>query len=400
MNQSVIASSNKSITILLACLAVLCTQAGMMMYVPSMPYISSAFDTTYGMVVLTFTSYLLGYGFAMLLGGGISDQLGRRKSYLFALALFSFSSLFIVVVKSIYLFIFLRLLQGIGGGSCAVIGRSSVRDVCDGKQLIRGMSCISITFNTSMGLFQFIGGLVQTYFSYKADFIFMFLFSLVLFVIFFFYEMQVEANTDGKLNLYKILQNYLAIIKERNLVYLATAAGMGYSILLVFNILGFGYLHTKLAISADMIGVFGFYFSITYLIGGIFLNLLIHHYKLSQIILFGQAIILLSGVLSILFAFLHLDSIYFILFPSLVGVFGQAVFYPSCMSKAVEPFKSSAGSASSLFGFTQQMTGFILSTLSGWMPYDSVYSLSIMLLLIALCTIGLCGRVSLSRAAI
>ena len=164
---------NKS-TLIIACLAVLCTQAGMMMYTPSMPYLSQIFKVSYLQINYTFTSYVFGYAIAMLFFGGISDIIGRKNGYLITLSIFSLSSFLLISTKSIDLFIFLRLIQGIGGGGCAVIGRASVRDIYEGSNLVSGMSLISMTFNVVMGALQFIGGLIQTYIGYKFDFLCMF----------------------------------------------------------------------------------------------------------------------------------------------------------------------------------------------------------------------------------
>lgn len=360
-----------------------------MMYVPSMPYISSIFNTSYTNIVYTFTAYVLGYGLAMLFGGGLSDLYGRKNSYLITISIFGISSILIIFTTSIYTFILLRLIQGLGGGGCAVVGRSSVRDVCEGRQLIRGMSFISMTFNVSMGFFQFLGGLSQTYLSYKANFIFMFCFSAALFILVLMQNVNDIIPSKNKISFHKFISNYASIMKEKRLLTLATAAGFGYSILLVFNILGIFYLQSTLHISADTIGLIGVYFSISYLLGGIVLNFLVHYFELNQLIKTGSWIIFLSSLLGVCFVLIKMNAFYFVLFPALLGVFGHAILYPSLMSQAVAPYKSLAGSANSLFGFTQQITGFIVATIAGWLPHDSIYSLNIMLLLIVISVISL-----------
>ena len=54
------------------------------------------------------------------------------------------------------------------------------------------------------------------------------------------------------------------------------------------------------------------------------------------------------------------------------------------MAKALEPYKSTPGAASSLFGFTQQFSGFLASIVIGWLPYQSIFSLSVVAFIIGL----------------
>lgn len=376
-------TSSPKITLILACLAVICTQAGMMMYVPSMPYLPAIFHTTYTPIIYTFTAYVLGYALAMFFMGGISDQLGRKNSYLITIAIFTISSLLLTFTSSIYTFILLRLLQGIGGGGCAVIGRASVREVYDGQSLVRGMSYISMTFNVSMGAFQFLGGLIQMHLNYKANFIFMFCFGLFIFLLVVCLYKS-ESNQPSKLVLTDFIKNYWMVIKERNLILLAAAAGLGYSILLVFNILGVYILQNRLGVSSDVIGLIGIYFSAAYLLGGLLLYVLIRYFEIELVIKIGKGIIWVACVLALLTTLTSHFSFGLIIFPALLGVLGQAIFFPSVMTKAIEPFKNLSGSASSLFGFTQQMTGFFISMIAGWLPHESIYSLAFMFILIGL----------------
>jgi MFS family permease len=172
-------TGNGMFVVILSCFMVACTQAGITMYSPSMPYLVGVFHVGYSYIVYTLTAYLLGYAIATLFLGGASDQIGRKKSYLIAITIFMVTSLSLAVINSIAGFIVLRFLQGLGGGGCAIIGRASVRDVCEGKKLVKAMSYISISFIVSMGVFQYLGGLVQAYSNYKIDFIFMFCFGLI-----------------------------------------------------------------------------------------------------------------------------------------------------------------------------------------------------------------------------
>ena len=288
-----------SYVVTLSCLAVICTQAGMMMYTPSIPSLSKVFNVEYAEITHTLTAYLLGYAIAVLCFGGISDQLGRKKSYVITTTIFSFASILLAITHSIYIFILLRFLQGVGGGGCAVIARASVRDILEGKKLVSAMSYISISFIISMGIFQYLGGIIQTYANYKYDFIFMSCFGVLVLMLVIFQFNETHHPSNSKFEIGNLIKNYCNILRENYLIPIAIGGGIGYSILLAFNVLGVYYLQIHLKVSPKTIGIIGIYFSIAYLLGSLLVNKLIKISNTDVLIKTGKIIILVGGVFSI-----------------------------------------------------------------------------------------------------
>lgn len=375
---------NNRYIILVACLTVVCTQSGITMYSPSIPYLGQIFKVGYTCVAYTLTAYLLGYAAAVLVFGGVSDQLGRKRGYLITIIIFSLSSLLLAFTQSIYLFIGLRFLQGIGGGGCAVIARASVRDVFCGKKLVSAMSYISISFIISMGVFQFLGGIIQTHANYRLDFIFMFCFGLLVLMLVARRFKETQRQVKYVLAMNMLISDYAKILREKFLVIIALGAGIGYSMLLTFNILGVYYLRDRLNISPNTIGLIGIYFSAAYLFGSLIVNKLVRYIEIDSVIKIGKAIVLFAGTISIVSALANMHSLLFILTPILVGLFGQALIYPCAMTKALEPYRAAPGAASSLFGFMQQCSGFMVSMIVGWLPYESLFSFGVVIFLISL----------------
>lgn len=342
------------------------------MYSPSIPYLLNVFHVGYAPIAYTMTAYLLGYAISMLCMGGVSDQLGRKKSYLIVTGIFSISSLLLMTTSSITVFTLLRLLQGLGGGGCAVIARTSVRDTREGKDLVKGMSYISIAFYASMGIFQYLGGLIQVYGNYKMDFLFMCLFSLcvLLSVIFLFEETHHQNNRSVSLR--QFMTDYANIIREKRLVILALGGGIGYAILLAFNIMGAFYLQKCLHVSPETIGEIGIYCAACYVFGGTLTNYLVKHWEIDLLIKIGKIILLIAGIASLATSMLTTQTIVLIVSPIMVGIIGQAILYPCAMIRAIEPHRQTAGAASSLFGFTQQLSGFIVTLVIGCLPYQPI----------------------------
>ena len=397
MKLSIEYTNNSRFVVTLACFMVACTQAGITMYSSSMPYLVGVFRVSYAYIVYTLTAYLLGYAISMLFLGGISDQIGRKKSYLIAISVFLVTSLALAFTKSLLAFIILRFLQGLGGGGCAIIGRASVRDVYEGKDLVKAMSYISISFIVSMGIFQFFGGLIQTYENYQLDFICMFCLGLIGLTAIIFGFKETHHESKNYINIARIMQDYWSILKEKYLVKIALGGGIGYSLLIAFNILGIYYLQHQLNISPSNIGMLGLYFSFSYLFGTLVTNILVNIYEIDLLIRVGKSIVLGSGIFAIIAFSIWNDSTLLIVSPFLIGLFGQAILYPCAMTKALHPYKKLAGSASSLFGFIQQITGFFISIIAGCLPAENLISLAVISLVVGVVSFLLLNNLTIHQ---
>ncbi len=66
------------------------------MYLPSLPSMTSYFNTNVSMVQLGLTFSMLGLAVGQLLFGPVSDKLGRRRPLIISLSLFIVSTLFCI----------------------------------------------------------------------------------------------------------------------------------------------------------------------------------------------------------------------------------------------------------------------------------------------------------------
>lgn len=112
------------------------------MYLPSLPSMTSYFNTNVSMVQLGLTFSMLGLAVGQLLFGPVSDKLGRRRPLIISLSLFIVSTLFCIFSTDIVFFIAMRLLQGIAGAGGIVIARSIATDKFNGHELLKMLAVI------------------------------------------------------------------------------------------------------------------------------------------------------------------------------------------------------------------------------------------------------------------
>lgn len=92
------------------------------------------------------TAYLLGFGFAQIIYGPLSDRYGRKPVLLVSLALYVLCALACALATSFPMLIAARAAHGIAAASSRVIVVSIVRDCYAGRRMARVMSLAFIVF--------------------------------------------------------------------------------------------------------------------------------------------------------------------------------------------------------------------------------------------------------------
>ena len=139
-------------------------------YVPSIPAIASALETSIAHVQLTFVGYLLAFAGSMLALGPLSDRYGRKRTMICGIALGALGSAGSAVSPTIGCLIAARILQGIGFSAGLVVGRATIRDLFgrDGAaQIIAG---IAIAMTLMQSFAPIPGGYLQAWVGWRANF--------------------------------------------------------------------------------------------------------------------------------------------------------------------------------------------------------------------------------------
>ena len=117
---------NNTMTFLFIFLGVMTAMAPLStdMYLPSLPEISSAFGISTSMTQLTLTMTMLGMALGQVLGGPVSDRLGRKPPLFMGMVVFTLASAICSVTENIYVFLVFRFVQGLAGAFGIVIARA------------------------------------------------------------------------------------------------------------------------------------------------------------------------------------------------------------------------------------------------------------------------------------
>ena len=138
-------------------------------FISSLPYMARDLGTTLGMAQLTITVYLVAFGPSALFVGALSDYIGRRAVLLASLALFSLSGA--ACAPNIEALLSARAVQAVGACAGIVVTRALLRDTFGRDGTPRVMSILSISMVSMPILGAVLGGLLQSWFGWRASFI-------------------------------------------------------------------------------------------------------------------------------------------------------------------------------------------------------------------------------------
>jgi MFS transporter, DHA2 family, multidrug resistance protein len=94
----------------------------------SLAHIAGSLSASYDEAAWVITSFLVANAVVIPISGWLADVFGRKRYYMFSVALFTLSSLLCGMAPTLPILIMARILQGIGGGGLAPVEQSMMAD--------------------------------------------------------------------------------------------------------------------------------------------------------------------------------------------------------------------------------------------------------------------------------
>ena len=152
------------------------------MYLPTLPAMTSYFNTSMPLVQLGLTFSMVGLASGQLLFGPMSDKYGRRPLLLISMAVFILSTIGCIFSPNIHWFVTLRLLQGIGASGGIVISRSVATDKFSGRNLAKAMAIIGAINGIAPVASPVVGGFFTDLIGWRGIFVILLCIGLLLLI--------------------------------------------------------------------------------------------------------------------------------------------------------------------------------------------------------------------------
>lgn len=109
------------------------TSLGVDMCLPAMPLLTHDLHASCGGGVLSSSLFMAGFACTPLLGGPLSDCIGRRRTLLAALAIFTLAAAGCALATGLRIYLFFRFVQGSATGIATTLPLAIVGDLLSGK---------------------------------------------------------------------------------------------------------------------------------------------------------------------------------------------------------------------------------------------------------------------------
>ena len=331
-------------------------------FLPSLPNMAEHFGSSTALMGLSVGVYLGTSAIFQILVGPLSDRIGRRTVSLWALIIFSVVSISCVYAPNTFVFMFLRALQAIA--ACTfVVARAVVRDTTETQASGSKIAYISMGTAICPMFGPALGGLLDGWFGWEANFWFIGgLGFFILLIAYFDLGETVPENTQG---FRQQFSEYPELLLSRRFwgYCLASAFGAG----AFFAYLGGGPFVGSIVynLSPEMLGLYFGAPAIGYFFGNFLSGRFTIRFGIDAMILWGLWIIFSGLSLSMVCSYVGYGTVEtFFGFMIFVGL-GNGLTIPNATAGMLSVRPHLAGTASGLGGAMMIAIGAALSTLAG-----------------------------------
>ena len=383
-NLNEVTNSQKKILVIFIILLVIMGQLAISLYLPSMPNMVSYFKTNDLNIQLSLTLYLIGYGLSQFFYGPLSDIYGRRLIILLGLSIFSLASLLAVFSTTISIFLFARILQGIGMGCGDTMGRAILCDCFQGKDFVKAACNIGLSATITPMLAPVLGGYIEAWSNWQVTFIFMLLYGIGVTGLIIKYLPETKfSKVSSKLNFNEIIRNYWLILQHRSFLAYFIPGLVCFVGEVAYNMVSPFLIQQQLKWGPVAFG----WFAIIPIIGLLFGTLIVygfnHRFPYPKMVFTGLCIMTLAGFIMLSFSLMNYFTVSAIVSPMLIFMIGVGITYPNTNLGALTPFVATAGIAGALQGGLQMLSGGAVSTFLAHLHIESLFLLSLILVVLS-----------------
>lgn len=334
------------------------------MYLPALPEMMKDFDVAPSMIQLTLTASMAGMAIGQIVAGPVSDEKGRRKPLLAGMLIFTIASIACVFVKSIYIFLVFRFIQGCAGGAGIVIARAIARDVCKGPALTRFFSMLMLVNGFAPIIAPVIGGQILRFATWEGVFVLLVILGIVLTIstVLMRETLSVRRRVEG--GIFASLKGFTKLFGQKYF--------MGHCIMQCFGFAAFfAYISGSSFVFQNVYDVSAQVFSLIFgangiglMVSGVLTGRLagrIDDWKTLRTALWIAAI----GSAVLLAAFWMQAPLAVVLVVLFFTISTLACMSTSSFSMAMQSQGKSAGSASALIGFFSMVSGAVMAPVVG-----------------------------------
>ncbi|MFD6399416.1 MFS transporter [Nocardia sp. NPDC060249] len=359
-----------------ACVAVAVAQMATTIYLPSMPALGADIGAGDSVLQLSVAVFVVFAALPVVAWGRAAERFGRVPAFVAAGLCFVLASAGLALITSAPELLGLRVVQAIGAGGIAVVGRMMIKDLFTGAELARQLALLSMAFVVALGGGQVIGGIVTSTVGWRYGFVVLAVLAAV--PVAFALRISLPRREPGPRD--KGAAGRL--FTDRVFVVSAVAGGVGFAVIVMIQQKSAFIFTDRFALSPWVFGLFGVLYGAAYLGGATYVRQRVRGVGAHAMMRQGAAIMLAGCVLITAVWAVDLPralALPIFLAGYITTTFGQATLFPNSAAHAVSHLATGAAIAVSWCALVQQGLAGIASlagpTLSGLLPWSLAITL-------------------------
>lgn len=335
-------------------------------FLPSLPEITTDYQTTPNIAQQTITVFLLGLSATQILHGLLADRFGKRNMLLIVLPVFLLATVGCIFATSIETLILYRLFQAVSASACLVIGRSLFVDLFEPKRAQRAFAILVPMVSLSPALAPTIGGFLGAYLHWRATFVFVLIFAIIvtLFVLFYLPETKPKNKRSSDIRISYIFQSlgemltHIRFLKAATVLFFGTMAWWIY-------VAGAPLMFRGMGLTQEQTGMLYFPAVIPYIIFSLVARHMLKQKLIDRIIFIGMLCFLANAIILPCLVFFKLLNIWSIMVEMVILTSSNGFLIGMSMALGIGEFQKKSGLASGLLGTIQLLAGACASFLTG-----------------------------------
>ncbi|MEM9244040.1 MAG: MFS transporter [Pseudomonadota bacterium] len=352
------------------------TGAGIDLYIPSLPWIVKSLHTSAFLVKLTISTYLIGYAIGPLFFGILSDNLGRIRPLQYGLLVYIAVCIICALTSNIWVLLTMRFLQGFAVGAIGNTFRAVITDAFElGDDRHRMSASVTLAWTLGPVIAPFIGGYLQHYFGWRANFVFFVLYGVFLLACSLILP---ETNPHPtSISVKTALRNYCKI--GSNFLFFAGAItlGMLYGGIVIFNVVGPFLVQKVMGYNAIEFGHIALLLGIGLFIGSLVNRLLLNYFSSDKITITAVSIAIVASIIMLLLGLFFPLNILYLIAPLFIIFLFTLNLFGACLSLCLSIFPEMAGMAGAMMGFVFVLLTTLISIMASFLKTNTQAPLAI-----------------------
>jgi MFS family permease len=311
-------------------------------YAPSMPSIAADLNTSVMIIKNTITVTVLGWGFGAIIFGVLVDCIGRKKSLFYSVLCYSLASAAAIMCHHIHSLMLIRFVQGASVVCISIACRAILFDELSTERFQHAMVYMSIGYGLAPIIGPFFGGLLQHYFNWRANFIALFIFSLILLFILMGWINESLAQPK-KIQFKPIIKEFFIILRNHTFLAGVFIISLQQMIMLLYPSIGPFIVQKELHFSALTFGYSALVVGFGYISGNILNRLLLASTTPKNACLVGYGILLISIVISYAFNAWWKLNLVTLIIPMLLINLSAGLIFSNLVGNNIQLFPKNPG---------------------------------------------------------